>query len=483
MIRVNLDKLSQKLGKNISEIARETGINRNTITSLYHNKVDGIKFATLETLCQKYNLVLSDILEYKEKDKQEKSRGLYKQEGEIVPFTTWPPVLAVCRPNKKYFELDLKRLDIYYKKDYSYWYWDKSAMREFARNVYKRFSSPQKFKPFFEDYLSYALVLENYYFSHDEQDILRFSEKEVLEFFEKMRRAYADFWEISLFIDAFDEGFDHEEIKRIADKYNLSMDEVGILTSPVEMTFSNERILELLRIAHKFKKTDLNKLGKIVREDLEIRKYIKKFDCYKSNYAYIDHISYSELEEELKKYINDSQKLKLEMQRLENYLSGQEKRIDSVLKKHKLTVNPLFFFNRLTYWREIRKQTNLMGIHLLFAILKNISAKTGIDLKYISFISFDEVKNVLRGLINKDILRQRMEKGLFVIMEKQGYKIYEGDEANSLMNEAEKNLAQGQEKDIVFGQVASQGYAKGVARIILNLSDFGKFKEGEVLVT
>jgi len=251
----------------------------------------------------------------------------------------------------------------------------------------------------------------------------------------------------------------------------------------VEMTFNNERILELLRIAKRHKNVDLKKLGKIIREDNEVAKYIKKFDCYKSNYAFAGHISYEEVEEELRRYISSPAKSKFEMERLENYSSDQEKKIGNILKKHRLDSNPLFFFNRLTYWREIRKQTNLMGIHLLFDILKNVSAKTGIATSYLGYIVFDELPNVLRGLINKDILKNRKEKGIYMVVEATGYKIYEGEEANSLMNETEKILSQGGERDILYGQVASQGYAKGLARVILGLSDFDKFQEGEVLVT
>lgn len=481
MIRINLDKLSQKIGKNISEIARETGINRNTITALYHNKVDGIKFATLEALCQKYGFDLSDILEYQKK-RSVQEREIYKQEGEIVPFTAWPPALAYSKMNKQYFESRLDRLDIYFNK-YSYWYWDKQGMRDLAVTTYKKFSDPQEFKVLFEDYLLAASVLESYYFVNNEKVITGMGKREILEFFGKMRKAYSDFWGISLFIDSYDEGFDRDEIARIADKYNLNMDEVNTLTSPAEITFNSLRILELLRLAQRYKDIDLEKLGEAIKEDDQIKKYIKKFDCYKSNYAHADHISYREIEEEMKKYLIDHQKLKSEMQRLENYSLEQEKKISIVLRKHKLNNNPLFFFNRLTYWREIRKQTNLMGIHVLFDILKNISVKTGIDAKYLAFISFDEVENVLRGLINKEILRKRMEDGLYIIMERNGYRIYEGEEAISLMNESEKRFSQGGEKDIICGQVASQGYAKGIARIVLGLSDFGKFQEGEVLVT
>ena len=56
MISFRLKEVAERLGKNISEIAQETGLNRNTITALYHGRIDGIKFVTLEKLCEVYKI-------------------------------------------------------------------------------------------------------------------------------------------------------------------------------------------------------------------------------------------------------------------------------------------------------------------------------------------------------------------------------------------------------------------------------------------
>ena len=66
MIEVKLKEIAKKLGKNISQIAEDTGLNRNTVTAIYHGKVDGIKFATLEKICEAFRelgnqVTLADI--------------------------------------------------------------------------------------------------------------------------------------------------------------------------------------------------------------------------------------------------------------------------------------------------------------------------------------------------------------------------------------------------------------------------------------
>ena len=57
-----------------------------------------------------------------------------------------------------------------------------------------------------------------------------------------------------------------------------------------------------------------------------------------------------------------------------------------------------------------------------------------------------------------------------------------GKEAESLKNQLNKDLGYDQNK-ILSGQVASQGYARGTAHVILSQKDFADFKEGEIIVT
>ena len=60
----------------------------------------------------------------------------------------------------------------------------------------------------------------------------------------------------------------------------------------------------------------------------------------------------------------------------------------------------------------------------------------------------------------------------------------EGSEAQSISDELDRRLlGQGKNEKMLTGRVASQGYAKGIARIILGREDFDKFNEGEILVT
>lgn len=69
MIKVNLSRMMGERKMNIAEVARKTGLHRNGITRLYYEQTDGIKFDTLEKLCEALDCNLTDLLEIV-KDKQ-----------------------------------------------------------------------------------------------------------------------------------------------------------------------------------------------------------------------------------------------------------------------------------------------------------------------------------------------------------------------------------------------------------------------------
>ena len=57
--------LAERLLK-ISEVAKETGISRTTLTNLYYRRSDKISFEVLNKLCKYFNCNVQDIIEYKE---------------------------------------------------------------------------------------------------------------------------------------------------------------------------------------------------------------------------------------------------------------------------------------------------------------------------------------------------------------------------------------------------------------------------------
>ena len=60
-------KLSDIMGKNkikISQIEKDTGISRPTLTALYYEKSKGITFETLNRLCEYFKIDVSEIIKF-----------------------------------------------------------------------------------------------------------------------------------------------------------------------------------------------------------------------------------------------------------------------------------------------------------------------------------------------------------------------------------------------------------------------------------
>lgn len=67
MIRCRLSNLmgERKILK-LSEVAQATGINRNTLTSLYYDRAVRIELSVANTLCEYFNCNMQDLFEYSE---------------------------------------------------------------------------------------------------------------------------------------------------------------------------------------------------------------------------------------------------------------------------------------------------------------------------------------------------------------------------------------------------------------------------------
>ncbi|MEH7237300.1 helix-turn-helix domain-containing protein [Bacillus sp. JJ1562] len=63
MIKVHLSRIMGEKRYNIADVSKLTGLHRNGITKLYNEQTDGIKFDTLEKLCDALECKISDILE------------------------------------------------------------------------------------------------------------------------------------------------------------------------------------------------------------------------------------------------------------------------------------------------------------------------------------------------------------------------------------------------------------------------------------
>ena len=63
MIRCHLSTLMGREKLSISELSRRTGVNRSTITALYHEKATRIELPALERLCDAFHCGIGELME------------------------------------------------------------------------------------------------------------------------------------------------------------------------------------------------------------------------------------------------------------------------------------------------------------------------------------------------------------------------------------------------------------------------------------
>ncbi len=490
MITFKLGAIAKQRGKTVTQIAKETGLNRNTVTALFHNKVDGIKFDTLDILCRTYELTLHDLLEYQSPIVQSKAASpkRYRQECELVLFFCWPWLMATHLVPSPKIEKGYGESCLYACRNMGYQYWDEAAMNQYAQSIYNIYQDKSTRKKKYAEYEERARVLEQMYRDLSIKDVLAFEKGDILVFYENVWRAYQAFWQESLFIDSFDAGVDQQLIQTIAAEYHFTAEETAILTTPEGMTFHQERLLMLVNIAKRWSRhheaVHEKKLRAFVQTDPEVALYRKTFDYMHSNYASVRHITEDEVYEDILKRVSDKSALAKEYEALVNYSAERRKKSKKVLGKYNLTENPLAFFEDLTFWREHRKKVNLVGFHLLDVVLDWLEQKSGIAKADVAYLCYDEIEAVLKGSITQDVLRRRREEGTVVIANGGMYQLIVGAQAASLRDELEENRrGSTQEQKVMQGQTASQGYAKARARVVLTVADFPTFQDGEVLVT
>lgn len=65
-IKCHLSTLMGTHKMTIQDVCNETGLARNTVSFLYHEKKNAINFETLNKLCVLFNCRVQDLIEYQE---------------------------------------------------------------------------------------------------------------------------------------------------------------------------------------------------------------------------------------------------------------------------------------------------------------------------------------------------------------------------------------------------------------------------------
>lgn len=62
-MRVYLARILGEHKKKISDVSRDTGVNRGTLTRMYYESIERVDLDVLDTLCYYFNCSIEDLLE------------------------------------------------------------------------------------------------------------------------------------------------------------------------------------------------------------------------------------------------------------------------------------------------------------------------------------------------------------------------------------------------------------------------------------
>jgi len=64
MMKCHLSRLMGERRLKISDVTRDTGINRGTVTRLYHESAERVKLEVMSKLCEYFDCELAELFEY-----------------------------------------------------------------------------------------------------------------------------------------------------------------------------------------------------------------------------------------------------------------------------------------------------------------------------------------------------------------------------------------------------------------------------------
>ncbi|MBH41099.1 MAG: hypothetical protein CL685_00090 [Candidatus Magasanikbacteria bacterium] len=467
-IHIKIEKIAKSLGKTITDMAKDTGLNRNTITALYHNKVDGIKFDTLLRICDVYNIGLSDILELKGLQKTEKEvGGTFFSERPVAPFYAWMWFMINNRMDTVFFGNNtFGDFRLFVKQDNGLFVSDISASYALSKYVVDRYSEPKELEKLLEVNREAADKIRNHYYNAVEGKTHKLGQTKLESYSTELIELFLEYASYFAFLHAFDTGFDCEDIKRIAKKYKMRTQDILILSTPDKPMFHEEKLVREVDFVKEFKKKHIpddyleTYIKKWVKHNKEAKAYLREYQYYSAKLSgglfYAEGLLVNHL---MKIYTQYSYYKKRQKHILEKE-KRSKKEVQKVLHRLKIQSNPLFFYKELVLLREERKSYNKMAIYILSAILDQLHSITTIEKTYLKYLGYDEIGLLLKGFITKEVLKDRYENGVIMYIDDNDYKVAFGKEAKVLLDESRKKVNESKERVLFEGYILNQGYER-----------------------
>jgi phosphohistidine swiveling domain-containing protein len=297
----------------------------------------------------------------------------------------------------------------------------------------------------------------------DIEKIKNLNNKELAEFIENSHKWGCDIWVTGFKLEAFDPLSD-EVMQNLLDKYEKSgfsledFNEVCVFDEP---SLIQRRQLDLIKI---------QKANQEKRDEL-IQKHLEDFKWIKTNFFESKILTKQEVLDELDKEIKVDLK----------YYEDLKQKKQNILDKHKPSkeiLDIIYFFNKLSYWREIRKEMSLKINYFLNRIIEEIADRLNKPVELLNKSCSSEGSRFFEDKNFLDELKQRQEYWCS-FKENDEFSLLGGEKALPYIKEFEA-LADPSRK--LKGTTACKGKVTAKVKVLFGEKDFPNFNKGDIIV-
>ena len=393
-------------------------------------------------------------------------KNWYKQGGAILAYYTSAPYKFILQ---EYDGFD------FFKKGINNGYFDRDLEKKNCDSIIK-----QQLKN--KDYIFRSMIVpwnklriqqDKLITKINPEDLNKADEKQFLKIYNEFHDLREKLWKIGINIETFDP-WGESIIKEYLSKYhiNISDEDLSVLISPDKKNFIQKENLGRLFIAKKLQK------GKDIEQD--VKEHTNNYFWIHNSWAAIHTLHYNYFMNEIKRDLKKD--LEKDLNEILAYEKNIKKKKSVLLKKYSLSgeiISLLFFFSPMTDWRDERKAQAMKLNYYADLFLVEISKRTNIPYKYLSYIDESELTSFKDLKDNKENIMKRPD-GCVCYRENNKLNWILGKESDGIFEAIEKKLSN---YGVLKGKPANKGVVKGKVKIIVTKEEFSKMNQGDILVT
>ncbi len=327
------------------------------------------------------------------------------------------------------------------------------------------------------------------------------SNEKIWEIYKTHNEIHSDYYTwawIPVAVDMFHNNLTNR-VKAYLNGVGVSEDKINeyliILTQPVHKSLIFIEQEDLLKIA---KKIETDKSTLFLFQTAEVQDIKKKLPTevtawieeHWKKYYYTKHLWVTG-EYTLEDYIGQLKDIFHHGEPADVILNKQYEELKKIKQKKQALLEELKVEEK---WRKIfdvfgdfmvtkiyRRYAQLLAVHHMSAILKEIARRNFITEKQVRFMTVEDMRKLLvEEIVDEQDLLQRTKECVYYA-ERDCEKVFVGAEAMQIIQSLEKNIDSNITE--LKGETGCVGYAKGRVKIIIRAEDMKKMEPGDILVS